>query len=224
VRDHFGNLPVLAGMAFSRDVLLLDDCEGTFTYIIVATGGDDTHEYLAAAAYAGTAGMHLKTRVTAAVENDYIQACKFLGYPESGLLVGRVKVAIPTLAAVKTIDFALSANAGANAYMGQLKWTIATGVVAYIDAAGAAQTVAALENIPYATAFCTLELALDLRTMTYLHARVNGLTADLSGIALYDGGAEAFRYTAWALKATASASPPAQIYAANIYAGQSLEA
>jgi len=223
-RDYFGNLPVVAGMAFSRDILLLDDCEGTFTWQTAGTGGDDVHEYLAAAAYAGTAGLHLKTRTTDAAENDLLLAQKWFGYPETGLLVARAKIASPSWAAVKAINFIAVHGDGARNYNGQLKYTPATGVVAYANAAGVATAIAALAHLELEYQFTTWELVIDCRTHQYLSVAINGLRASLVGVALWDSAAATQRYAGLALSLTTSGAAPAELYASHIYAGENLEA
>jgi len=223
-RDYFGNLPVAAGMGFARDVLLLDDCEGSFTWTPTGTGGDDVHEYLAAAAYAGTAGLHLKTRTTAAAEDDWLQVTKALSYPESGLLVLRAKIAMPAQANLKSVSLVLSEAAGTTCYLAQAKWTPGTPKVEYVDAAGDLIQIPALANKPLDTAFSTIELAIDCRAHQYLSLAINGLRADLAGLGLYNAGAETYRYSAVVLKIVASAGAPAELYASHIYVGENLEA
>jgi len=80
-RDFFGNYPIVAGLGFSRDIKVLDDCEGTFTWTVGGTGGDDVHEFLAAAAWQGTYGMHLKTRTTDTDEDDALAVQKLFDFP-----------------------------------------------------------------------------------------------------------------------------------------------
>jgi len=82
-RDFFGNYPIVAGLGFSRDIKVLDDCEGTFTWTVGGTGGDDVHEFLAAAAWQGTYGMHLKTRTTDTDEDDALAVQKLFDFPVS---------------------------------------------------------------------------------------------------------------------------------------------
>ena len=223
-RDYFGNLPVVAGMAFSRDVLLLDDCEGAFTWQTAGTGGDDVHEYLAAAAFAGTAGLHLKTRTTSAAENDSLLAQKWLGYPETGLLVARAKIASPSWAAVKTINFIAVHGNGARNYNGQLQYTPATGVVAYANAAGAATAIAALAHQELDYQFTTWELVIDCRAHQYLAVAINGLRASLAGVDLWDSAAAAQRYAGLGLGVTTSGAVSAELYASHLYVGENLEA
>lgn len=224
MRDHFGNLPIVAGMTFSRDVLLLDDCEGAFTWIPTGTGGDDVHEYLAAAAFAGSAGLHLKTRTTAAAENDILSVDKYLGYPESGLFVTRMRLASPDLSTVKAIYLTAVFEATALQKQAQLLIVPNTPLVQYQDVAGAGQEMTALAFAVRDKAWITLELAADLRTNTYLHVMYNGARVDLAGIPLYAAGAASYRGINLGLSVVTAGAAPAELYAANLYAGENLEA
>jgi len=70
----------------------------------------------------------------------------------------------------------------------------------------------------------TLELAVDCKAHQYLHVRINGLEADLSGLALNNDAATAGRCALTLLQVTASATGPGELYADNIYVGEIPEA
>jgi len=223
-RDYFGNYPIVAGLGFSRDVLLLDDCEGTMTWIIGGDGGDDLHEFAAAAAWQGTYGMHLKTRTTGTTEDDETLAEKLFDYPATNLLVARLRVTPVVVANTKSAGLYLRAGDGAEQYQGAILLNIAAGTVTYIDSAGAAVEIPALATTFIGENWYTLELAIDLQAHTYLHVRFNGLEADLSTVALRDLGASGARDGYLLLAATASAAGPGEIYADNIVVHQIPEA
>lgn len=222
-QDYFGNLPIVAGMAFSRTVLLLDDCEGTFTYAVTGTGGDDVHEYLAAAAFSGTAGLHLKTRTTLAAADDYVSAQKLLSYPETGLLVARLRLAAVDLSLHQQIDIVVGEDDGTHQYAGQLNVIDTSGDTSYVDAAGAAQAIAAIAPPTLDSQWLTVELAIDCKTHTYLHALVNGTRVSLAGIPLHDLGATSGRASWFILSITTAGAAPCELYASHLYVGENLE-
>ncbi len=224
MRDYFGNLPIVAGMGFMRGIMLLDDCEGTFTWTVAGTGGDDVHEYAAAAAFQGTYGLHLKTRTTGAAADDNVTVTKLCGYPESGLLIARTRLATPDYTKCKSLQFGLLANAGTNSYRAQIKYSPNTPKVEYADAAGALVEMPTLATLIPAGAFSIAEIAMDLTTMTYLHVRWNGTKVDLSGIPLWDAGAATGRYSYVGLIVVAIGANAAELYADNLYVAELLEA
>lgn len=222
-RDHFPNIPIGAGMGFARGVMLLDDCEGTFSWYPYGTGGDDVHTYATAAAFTGTYGIQLKTRTTNAAADDVTAIQKFFGHPESGLLVARAKIATPSQAAIKSINFLLIHANGIRAYTAQLKFTPATPKIEYTDAAGNLVAIPTLARGQGDYQFITWELVIDCRTHQYLSAMVNGARADLTGINVWNTGAITEHYAGLALAVIAIGAAPAEIYVDNIYVGEYLE-
>jgi hypothetical protein len=222
-RDHFPNLPVGAGMGFSKDVLLLDDCEGTFNYIISGTGGDDVHAYATAAAFTGTYGMHLRTRTTAAAQFDIVTAQKLMSYPESGLLVGRWRVATPAVAPCGQITLELMIDNGAQIYYGAILLMPATGVVNYVNAAGAGVAIPAAAFTFVAGTYYLVELQINCRTRRYISALINGTRVNLSALDLYNPAASAGRGSMLLVQVVAAGAAPAAVYLDNLYVGESLE-
>lgn len=215
-RDYFGNLPLVAGMGFSRDILLLDDCEGTMTWSISGTGGDDVHEFAAAAAWQGAYGLRLKTRTTLAAQDDYVAAAKLYQYPASGLLVARLRVAPLTAAAIKRIGLLLLIDDGTIIHQASLNLMCSAGTTQHLNSAGTYTAIAAMAMTYLGTQWYTIELAIDCAAKTYLHARLNGIHVDLSAQALYTPGAAAARGAQTGLLVVAAAAAAAEIYADNI--------
>jgi hypothetical protein len=222
-QDHFPNLPVGDGMGFSRGVMLLDDCEGTFTYIVGGTGGDDVHEYLAAAAFTGTNGLHLKTRTTAAAAGDIVTIYKYHSIPESGLLVIRARLASPDLTKVKSIQLGSVINSGAETYQALLKHSPNTPKTEYQTTAAAFVAIATMALPTVASAFIDFELVIDCLAKQYISVTWNGIRAKLPGIPLWDVGAAVARYGCLILSVEAIGAAAAEIYADNLYIGEHLE-
>jgi len=216
MRDFFGNIPIVAGMGFARGVMLLDDCEGTFTYIVSGTGGDDTHEYATAAAWQGAYGLHLKTRVTGSTNNDVVILQKLFDYPATGLLVARLRLAPMVVANCGALSLSLLIDDGAQQYNGTIALLVSTAAVKYLNSAGAYAAITALATTFTAAHWYTLELAINCKAAHYQHVRFNGLEADLSALALDNTAATAGRCAQLALTAQATAAGPAEMYADNI--------
>lgn len=216
MRDFFGNLPIVAGMGFMRGVMLLDDCEGTFTYVISGTGGDDVHEYLAAAAWQGTYGLHLKTRTTNTANADVVTAQKLFDFPATGLLVARLRVTPLVVARCGSILVTLAIDDGAQQYTATLALLVSTGAVSYLNSAAGYTAITALATTFTAGQWYTVELAINAKEAKYQHVRFNGLAADLSTLDLYNPAATAGRCAQLGLSAVATAAGPAEIYADNL--------
>lgn len=223
-RDHLGNYPIVAGLGFSRGIMLLDDCEGVFTYFVDGTGGDDVHEYLAAAAWQGAAGLHLKTRTTNAAADDIIAIEKLFDYPETGLLVARLRVAPIAVAFVKTLKLQLNIDDGAQQYAAVLNLQVNAGTVAYLNSGGTYTAIAAMATTFVGGNWYTMELAIDCIAKTLLTARFNGLKVDLSAQGLYNSAATSGRGAYLILSCSSVGAVPAEIYADNIYVGEYQEA
>jgi hypothetical protein len=222
-RDHFPNIPIGAGMGFARGVMLLDDCEGTMTWTVTGTGGDDVHLFATAAAWQGTYGMHLKSRTTAAAENDTVGVLKMFDYPGSGLLVARLRVCPVAVAAIKSINVHFRIDDGAQQYAAYFRLAISTGKVYYTDAAGNWIEIATMATTFTGGNWYTIELSIDCLAHKWLAARFNGFEYDASALPLYNDAATAGRFSLLGCYIIATDAPPAEIYADNIYVGEYLE-
>ena len=223
-RDFFGPIPVVSGLQFARDVLLLDDCEGTCAWTKNAIDANATVTFETAAAFAGVAGLQLYSGNADPEMNDYVTATRSLSYPEVGLLVARCRLAIPTLATLGSLDLILQAWDGAHEYYGTLRLDPNTPKTSYGGADGNWHTLADLAYTPYAGAWLTLELAVDVAAKKYLHAIYGGTKVDLSTLALYDAGAQSERMSQVQLEATTAGAAATTVYADNIYVGSNPEA
>lgn len=220
MRDHLGNYQISSDLTFARGILLLDDCEGTFTWIVLGTGGDDVHAYATPAAFMGLNGLRMKTRVTAAAQNDYLDVHKFVGVPESGLLVYRTRLCFPNLTGQASVNMNVAFYNASREWRAMLSVVPATGAVSYYDSAGGMTAVAGLAGLLPAVGWATMELVLDLNTMEYVEAAWDGNRVSLAGIGMYDLGVSTDRAVYVGISIIASAAPPAEIYADNIYVGE----
>lgn len=222
-RDHFPNIPIGAGMGFARGVMLLDDCEGTNTWIAGGTGGDDVHLFATAAAFQGTYGLRLKTRTTDAAAADSLSVRKILSYPESGLFVHRFRFCTPDVTKIADLMLVPYIYDGTDIWSPVIWYTFATGVVEYQNSAGAAVALTALAHTIPNLCWSIIELVLDLKAKQYVSLMINGLRADLSGLGLQDTGDDAARDISLGIAISAVGADPAEMYLDNIYAGEYLE-
>jgi hypothetical protein len=224
MRDFLPGFNVGSDMGFARGVLLLEDCEGAFTWSIIGTGGDDVHTFAAAAAFMGAYGMQLKTRTTNPAENDYVEAYKFMGFPESKLVVVRLRWASPDLTKVKSFVVDLYLRDGATTWQASLRFDTVNHLVKYLNAAGGSTTIVGMGWTEYPLQFVTAELVIDANAMEYLSVMANGVRAELPDQGLYEVGAETYRACDVGLTVTAAGAAPAEVYVDSVYVGEFLSA
>jgi len=223
MRDHLGNFMVAGNLGFARGVLLLEDCEGTFTWVVSGTGGDDVHAFATVAAFMGTNGMRLKTRTTGATAADNLAVEKAMSYPESGLLVARLRVCPVAVAPFDYIQVLLDVSDGAAGHGACLQLDVAAGKVYYQAAGGGFVEIVALAAPVYEGAFMTVELAVDLLTNQYLGCMVNGLRADLAGLAMVSAGAVAYRFARLGVTIATAGAAACEAYVDSVYVGEFLD-
>jgi len=211
-REHIPAASLTSHHGFARDVLLLDDCQGTFNWTAAGTGGDDVHAYAAAAAFTRLKGMHLATRTTAAADNDYLSATRRLGLPESEVLRLQCRLNIPLMAKVAEVDVQLSINDGINLCCFAIRLMCLSGLVQREDTDGNWVTIPGITVNWSDAASVLLALDVSVRSMNYLALSLNGLRAALPPEGGYleasaAGRGITLRYGIWA-----SAAPPATVY------------
>ena len=222
-RDHLGNFMVSSNLGFARGILLLDDCEGTFTWIATGTGGDDIHAFATVAAFLGLNGMHLRTRVTNPAADDVVSVAKYFGYPEGGLIVLRLRLSSPDWSKVKRIGVGLNLDDGIRVYDPYVVLHPVTHRVEYHDALGNEVQAVAFDCTLQNNGWFTLELAISALDKDYVALAFNGTRVDLSAVALHDAGASAGR-CAWCwIDVLAQGANAATAYFDNIYVGEFLD-
>ena len=223
MRDHLGN-PFFSGRPdFARGILLLDDCEGTFTYQVDATAGDYVAAYAVGAAWTGTKGLQLRTRTTGAAQFDYVTATKEFAPSASGLLVARLRVAMWTKARLLHFTVTLDYASGTRRYTARLRHEPNTPATTAPTTAGAHVTLAGGAVLIPDLAWVDVELVIDLRTQTYLSARFAGIDLPVAGLAMWDQAADTGWYCRVRVTTEAIGANCAEIIADNLYVGEYLE-
>lgn len=222
-RDHLGQFMVSSSLGFARGILLLDDCEGTFTWVPTGTGGDDVHEFATVAAFMGLKGMRLKTRTTGAAANDNLTASKMVSYPESGLLVVRGRFASPDVSLCLGVGLSCLDDDGVTQYIPELYWIPGSAEVGYVSAASAYVPIAALATVFLDGQWYTWELVYDCLTHRYVSATFNGTRVSLANIGARTPGASSGRGVQVRVFVSAAGAAAAELYADSIYAGEFLD-
>lgn len=223
MRDHLGQFQLSSNMHFSKGVLCMDDCVGAMNWTKSGTGGDDLLEHAAAAAFFGATGLHLKTRTTDAAQNDSIVAQKNFDFPASGLLVYRAKLNSPSLAAANSISLQTNACAADTLNSFSLNYNPAGPALYYIASGGNPIELTGANIEITDNQWQTIEIVLNLLTMTAISVTWCGHTYDLSGVGMFIGIPDSATYTQLRISLITTAAAPAELYADAIYAGEFLD-
>ena len=222
MRDNLGNPLSSSRPEFARGVLLLEDCEGANNWIFSGTGGDDVHAFAATAAFTGGFGLHLATRTTGTAPADSLTALRWVGFPESGLLVLRAKIKSPDISDTAPLVLTAQIYNGTRMYVAEIHYSAATGTCEYVNGALANINLPALAQVIEDQQWVTFEMVVNVRTFEYITVTINGLAADLDGIAIGDVAATTARALAVGVGVTSAAAAVAEIDADNMYAGEFL--
>ena len=223
-RDHYPLVPAAAGLGFGRGTMMLEDCEGANNWLVTSTDDAGTGTFEAAAAYQGAYGLQIKTREAGAATDDYCQAMRMLSYPESGLLVVRLRLSYPKL--TPDFQFQLQVDVASNTatYRGELRITSTTAAQEYLNSGGTYTSLGSPNDELYPQGWYEVELVLDVAAMTYLEAMVNGWRVDLSDQALRDLSSSEQRQVQLSLIVTALTDASTYVYLDNVYVGEYLGA
>ena len=201
-----------------RDVLFVDDCSGTFNWEVGGTGGDDVHTYATAAAYAGTHGIHLKTRTTGAAATDDVDILHPIEYPRGGLIEVQCMISPKKSAGQEYLDLAINALNPDNAYVPAIRVNWATSKLQYVDSLGAFIDISGALASGGISRWYRLGLIADVKQGKYIAAYYDGEQFDLSGIDAPDDGGDTRRDCDIQFRLEAHTSGPAEVYIDNIVA------
>lgn len=216
MRDHLGNAQVGAKLGFARGVLLLDDCEGTFTWAKSGTGGDDVAERAAAAAFEGVYGIHIRTRTTGAAAGDGLDLSRIVGFGESGQLVYRMQLCLPDVSVVSVVRMEVYVYDGANMYLGTIRLTPNTPRFEYFSSVPAFTEIPSLALLVNDGQWFTIEMVLNVLSGEFITVTFNGVTADLAGVGMFDAGATTDRYLMVWFGLDTIGAAPAAMYVDNV--------
>lgn len=222
-RDHLGQFMMGSNLGFAKGVQLLEDCEGTCNWVVAGTGGDDVHAFATAAAFRGLNGMQIKTRTTDAAAADYVSVSRYMGWPESGLVVYRLRFALPDTTKVLAFAANLYLRNGVRVYQAGFKWLPNTPIAYYLGAAGAWVEMATVTWVALNLQWVIVEVVVDALSFEYRSVAANGVRVALDGVGLYDAAADTLRGCDCNVQVAAIGANAAEAYFDDVYVGEFLE-
>lgn len=220
MRDHFGNNMLSSDLAFAKGIKILDDCEGTCNWLKSADDANATVTYETVAAWTGTKGLQLYSGNDSAAANDEVQAYKLCDLSESGIIVFRSKICMPDVSEVDQLIIDIIIYDGTKIYTGQLLYKPNEPKVYYLNSAGTFTEITEMAFGSTDGCWFTMELVIDQLAKQYIQVSCFGITVDLSGVDMLDGGATTDHYMAFSIRTWATAEAPSTIYADSIYLGE----
>jgi len=219
MRDHLGVFSMGADLKFSRSVLMLDDCEGTFDWTSSGDGSDFVADHAAVKVWSGTNAIRLKTRTTGAAHLDTVRIVKVRNFPTSGLVVWRSRINLADVSLVSGVQLWMSFNDGANAYAPIVTIDSQTPSITYTNAAGGTSTLAGSGYPIEDYEWLEVEVRYDLDGLMWQSVEIAGVVYDLSSVALYATGAVTKRNIAINYRVYAEQAGIPTVYVDNIYIG-----
>jgi len=220
MRDHLGQHLIGSDLGFARGVLLLDDCEGTFVWEFGGTGGDDVYDMHGDAAFRGSKGMRLITRATGPVVGDGISVRRSLSYPESGLMVWRLRLCMPDVSQVGNVAFNVGLANGVSRYGATFLWLVNVPLVMYFNDALGLSVLPGIGAGAADGAWWQVEMVLDLRAMCYVRAVMNGVAVDMAGLGFGLVAVDTDRFLEVKVSYVTAVAAAVKLYLDEIYVGE----
>ena len=214
-KEYLQPVEVLGEIPLVHRILLYDAGEGVFNWGMDATGGDDVHEVSATHYFEGTKSIHLKTRATGALENDYLRIKKKVTRHFSQRFELSMLFWTDDAEPQKYLDFEIWDQDSADEYRFGIRFEYNTGTgegdLQYLNSAGTYTEIASLDNLYPDSAWAFIALTVDAATGEYISVNFIGVEYDLSGISGYrqTGGVN---FIETRITITASNAPPAEMY------------
>lgn len=178
-----------AGQQFSRGVMLMDDLESTFWWLKYSSAAGGNVAASTFRARHGAKSMVITTGVGGGVANEICQAYRYLGWPQTNVLVIRAWFSFASILKLEYAGLGITVvNATRILYPNILynhqnsKGQIQIAPSLYFDPPEWSFTLP--EN-----AWLLFEVSCDLNTQTYLNASMGGVPADVAGQPLDTGAA-----------------------------------
>lgn len=189
-----------------------DDIEWDDRWTVDVGVGDCVHEPAAAALRTGAAGFHLKTRPTAAANNDYVLVGQLSTLPAQDYLTLQAYYRLPSKTPSLKVELHLAVYSGGHKYNALFVHITASNKWQYYNSAGALADVAGGAYTWTANAWTPLTLQVRYSTLRWGTVTWPGGSADLSAQGLYDAGADATTGCRIELQAMANAAAPVTLH------------
>lgn len=162
--------------------LFYDDASGTMNYTLSGDGSDYSVGYNTAAAYVGTNGLRMSTRVTSPASGDEVLAYKHIPQPPTQLARIRLLTKQPTANPHALISFLFYWWDGTNFYAPEILLDTRDEKVYYATGVRSGYTDSGVTFTELNGFWNYLDLCVNLNTHKYGTLRVNNSLADLSSI------------------------------------------
>lgn len=176
----------------------------------------------AGAAYFGSLGFKLVTKLSEPAYADQVTATRLVPFPETDLLVYRFNFCL--LDASETLAFWVRAdfNDGSRAYAAALKY-LPNGIkLQYLDENGAYQTILGYGQTACDESWIQIELVVQLKTHKYVSCTFNGIKTMLDTKSIYDEAAITDIYHSFQIGQMANGANQSIINIDSIYIGEFL--
>ena len=219
-RDFVGRFNVSSDLSFARGVLLLEDCEGTFTWRTSGTGVGWASTFETAAAFFGTKGMQVLTRIGTPAEDDISVATRGLPAPVQEVMTLRWRMSAPDVSVVKRMLVEMVFRDGAKEWRGGIEYRPNEPVWNYRNSAGGVTAITGAVNSISDADWVQGEFTLDLKAHQYTEARLQGRIHPMVGVAMQEVGASTDRMAHVQVTVYAAGAVQAIAYFDNIYVGE----
>lgn len=209
--------------------------DGSKMYTIGATGdtvdeydlglpGSDDYDLTAEAeaAYFGSLGFKLGTKLTDPAYADQVTMTRLVPFPETDLLVYRLNFCL--LDVSETLAFWLRAdfNDGSRAYSAALKYLPNGKKLQYLDVNGTYQTIPGYGQTAVDGSWIQIELIVQLKTCKYVSCTFNGIKTMLDDFNIQDEGPAVDIYHSFQVGMMANGANQSVAHIDSIYIGEFL--
>ena len=222
-RDFLGQFNVSSDLQYTVGILLLDDMEGANNWVPGGNAGDYAVGHDQAAAFFGTQGLKVTTRVTGPAEDDNVTAQRQLPFPNNDLLVIRAKLGIPDFSVLKYLRVVMTMFRAGRSRNGGIEFRPNTPDLRYMNSGATWTTLAGYDAGMTDGQWYNFQLQMDLATRKYISVEFNGIKTPLTAD-FYD--AEDLlgkRFCQITFSGSTTGAAAASIYVDSVYAGTYLD-
>jgi len=205
---------------YRRGILFLDDMEYATPYVVTGTGADFACAVDPAAKLFGVKGLKLDTKTTTPAEDDYVKALIQICYPETDLLVARLRLGYPDVQKTKDVQVALRVKNGAREYLAAIKYDSEAKLVYYWSSGGAWEPLTGYGYTQTGILWTLFDMSIDLGLKEYLTILLLGVETSLANLAFQDVGASLERVVTFEIINTALTAAISTIYVDSLYVGE----
>jgi len=197
--DKHGRLdlaPIVVGVTapVGAGILLCDDLEGAFNWIVSGTGTDYIAERRVEAAFHGDYGLFMRPRETGAAAGDHVEAYHHLAMSSTPFAAASLRFNFYETVRTRYLDFFFQIWDETGRYIAKVRWDESADLWKYLDANNDYQPIPGLLRVPDPNRWYTIELEVDTLGHLYRRLRVMAQEIDLSSIAIRQEEAGVFRF------------------------------